>query len=124
MVVALATRDPLQGINRYPVGKREDNGKIVARRCSAPERFAESVVRIGMQFSELLARRIVMEVVRSTVDGGGLNPVILHEVARHLQIDEVLATAGLNRGIEEGWLIVEGYRIRLTEAGRALLPPR
>jgi Mn-dependent DtxR family transcriptional regulator len=75
-----------------------------------------------MQYSELLARRIVMEVVRSTVDGGGLNPVILHEVARHLQIDEVLATAGLNRGIEEGWLIVEGYHIRLTEAGRALLP--
>jgi Mn-dependent DtxR family transcriptional regulator len=91
---------------------------------AVPERFAKSGVRIGMQYSELLARRIVMEVVRSTVDGGGLKPIILHEVARHLQIDGVSATAGLNRGIKEGWLIVEGYRIRLTEAGRALLPPR
>jgi len=47
-----------------------------------------------MHYSELLARRIVMEVVRSTVDGGGLKPIILHEVARHLQIDEVSATPG------------------------------
>jgi len=91
---------------------------------AAPERFAKSVVRTGMQYSELLARRIVMEVARSTVDGGGLDAIILHEVARRLQIDEVLAGAGMNRGIKEGWLVVEGYRIRLTDAGRALLPPK
>jgi hypothetical protein len=77
-----------------------------------------------MQYSELLARRIVMEVARSTVDGGGLKAIILHEVARRLQINEVSAGAGMNRGIKEGWLVVEGYRIRLTDAGRTLLPPK
>jgi len=64
-----------------------------------------------------------MEVARSTVDGGGLEAIILHEIARRLQIDEVSAGVGMNRGIEEGWLVVEGYRIRLTDSGRALSPP-
>ena len=76
-----------------------------------------------MHYSELVARRIVVEIARSTVNGGGLDPIILHEVALRLQIDELSAEVGMNRGIIEGWLTVEGYRIRLTDAGRALLPP-
>jgi hypothetical protein len=79
-----------------------------------------------MQYNELLARRIVVEVARS-VDGGALQPVMLHEVARRLKIDEALAEAAMYRAVAERWLIVEGsslYRIRLTAAGQALLPPR
>jgi hypothetical protein len=65
-----------------------------------------------MQYSELLARRIVVEIARSTVDGGGLDAIILHEVALRLQIDEVSAEAGMKRGINEGWLIVACRAVR------------
>jgi hypothetical protein len=81
----------------------------------------------AMQYNELLARRIVVEVARSSVDGGTLQPVMLHEVARRLKIDEASAEAAMYRAVAERWLIVEGsslYRIRLTAAGQALLPPR
>jgi hypothetical protein len=80
----------------------------------------------AMQYNELLARRIVVEVARSSVDGA-LQPVMLHEVARRLKIDEASAEAAMYRAVAERWLIVEGsslYRIRLTAAGQALLPPR
>ena len=40
-----------------------------------------------MQYNEILARRIVAEVARSSVDGGTLQPVMLHEVARRLKIE-------------------------------------
>src|SRR4030088_677921 len=60
LVVALAT-NPLQGDS----GPGDRIALYRQRWFAAPERFAESVVRIGMQYSELLARRIVMEVVRS-----------------------------------------------------------
>jgi len=79
-----------------------------------------------MQYNEILARRIVAEVARSSVDGGTLQPVMLHEVARRLKI-EASAEAAMYRAVAERWLIVEGtslYRIRLTAAGQALLPPR
>jgi hypothetical protein len=61
------------------------------------------------------------------VDGGTLQPVMLHEVARRLKIDEASAEAAMYRAVAERWLIVEGsslYRIRLTATGQALLPPR
>jgi hypothetical protein len=80
-----------------------------------------------MQYNEILARRIVPEVARSSVDGGTLQPVMLHEVARRLKIDEASAEAAMYRAVAERWLIVEGssfYRIRLTAAGQAMLPPR
>ena len=79
-----------------------------------------------MQYNETLARRIVAEVARSSVDGGTLQPVMLHEVARRLKIDEASAEAAMYRAVAERWLIVEGsslYRIRLTAAGQALSPP-
>ena len=79
------------------------------------------------RYNELLARRIVAEIARSSVDGGALQPVMLHEVARRLKIDEASAEAAMYRAVAERWLIVEGtslYRIRLTAAGQALLPPR
>ena len=81
----------------------------------------------AMQYNEILARRIVPEVARSSVDGGTLQPVMLHEVARRLKIDEASAEAAMYRAVAERWLIVEGssfYRIRLTAAGQAMLPPR
>ena len=76
-----------------------------------------------MQYNEILARRIVAEVARSSVDGGTLQPVMLHEVARRLKIDEASAEAAMYRAVAERWLIVEGsslYRVRLTAAGLAL----
>jgi hypothetical protein len=74
-----------------------------------------------MQYNELLARRIVAEVARSSVDGGGLQPVMLREVARRLKINEASVEAATYRPVAERWLIVEGsslYRIRLTAAGQ------
>ena len=76
-----------------------------------------------MQFSEVLPA--VSEVARITVVGG-LDWVMLHEVARRLKIDEASAEAAMRRAVDKGWLIVEGsslYRVRLTDAGRALPPP-
>jgi hypothetical protein len=52
-----------------------------------------------MQYNELLARRIVAEVARSSVDGGALQPVMLHEVARRLKINE---------GLGGGWNVSGG----------------
>ena len=91
------------------------------------ERLSPERRLAAMQYNELLARRIVVEVARSSVDGGALQPVMLHEVARRLKIDEALAEAAMYRAVAKRWLIVEGsslYRIRLTAAGQALLPPR
>ena len=78
-----------------------------------------------MQYNEVLARRIVAEVARSSIDGGALQAVMLHEVARRLRIDEASAESAMHRAVAERWLIVEGsslFRIRLTETGRALSP--
>ena len=86
-----------------------------------------SAALAAMQYNELLARRIVVEVARSSVDGGTLQPVMLHEVARRLKIDEASAEAAMYRAVAERWLIVEGsslYRIRRIAGGQALLPPR
>jgi AraC-like DNA-binding protein len=88
--------------------------------------LAPSAALAAMQYNELLARRIVAEVARSSVDGGALQPVMLHEIARRLKIDEASAEAAMYRAIAERWLNVEGTslcRIRLTAAGQALLPP-
>jgi hypothetical protein len=76
-----------------------------------------------MQYNEVLARRIVAEVARSSVDGGALQPVMLHEVARRLMIGEASAEAAMYRAVAERWLIVDGsslFRMRLRETGRAL----
>jgi hypothetical protein len=54
-----------------------------------------------MQYIELLARRIVVEVGRSSVDGGTLQPVMLHEVARRLKIDEASAEAAMYRAVAD-----------------------
>jgi hypothetical protein len=78
-----------------------------------------------MQYNEILARRIVAEVARCSIDGGTLQPIMLHEVARRLKIDEASAEAATRRAVAERWLIIEGsslFRIRLTETGRALSP--
>jgi hypothetical protein len=52
-----------------------------------------------MQYNEVLARRIVAEVARSSVDGGTLQPIMLHEVARRLKIDEASAEAAMYRAV-------------------------
>jgi hypothetical protein len=87
--------------------------------------LAPSAALAAMQYNELLARRIVAEVARSSVDGGALQPVMLHQIARRLKIDEASAEAAMYRAIAERWLNVEGtslYRIGLTAAGQALSP--
>jgi hypothetical protein len=76
--------------------------------------------------NEILARRIVAEVARSSDDGGALHPVMLHEVAGRLKIDEASAESAMYRAVAERWLVFDGsslFRIRLTEAGRALTFP-
>jgi hypothetical protein len=80
-----------------------------------------SSLAAAMHYNELLARRIVAEVARISVDGA--QPVLLHEVARRLKIDEASAESAMYRAVAERWLVFEGsslFRIRLTEAGRAL----
>jgi hypothetical protein len=77
----------------------------------------------AMHYKEILARRIVAEVARISGDGGAMQPVLLHEVARRLKIDEASAESAMYRAVAERWLVFEGsslYRIRLTEAGRTL----
>jgi hypothetical protein len=54
-----------------------------------------------MQYIELLGRRIVVEVGRSSVDGGTLQPVMLQEVARRLKIDEASAEAAMYRAVAD-----------------------
>jgi hypothetical protein len=53
------------------------------------------------RYNELLARRIVAEIARSSVDGGTLRPVMLPEVARRLKIDEASAEAAMYRAVAE-----------------------
>ena len=48
----------------------------------------------AMHYNETLARRIVAEVARISGDGGAMQPVLLHEVARRLKIDEASAEIG------------------------------
>lgn len=99
----------------------------IQRSLSTSGTLAPRAALAAMQYNELLARRIVVEVARLSVDGGTLQPVMLHEVARRLKIDEASAEAAMYRAVAERWLIVEGsslYCIRLTAAGQALLPPR
>jgi hypothetical protein len=76
-----------------------------------------------MHYNEILARRIVAEVARISSDGGVMQPVLLHEVARRLKIDEASAESAMYRAVAERWLVFECsslYRIRLPEAGRTL----
>jgi hypothetical protein len=49
-----------------------------------------------MHYNEILARRIVAEVARTSADGGVLHPVMLHEVARRLKIDEASAESAIS----------------------------
>jgi hypothetical protein len=77
-------------------------------------------------YSETLARRIVADVARATSE----HPqgwVMLHEVARHLKVDEASAEAAMRIAIAWGWLDAAGtslYRVRLSDAGRALPVPQ
>ena len=50
----------------------------------------------AMQYNEILARRVVAEVARSSFNGGALQPVMLHEVARRLKIDEASANCNVS----------------------------
>jgi hypothetical protein len=80
-----------------------------------------------MHCNEILARRIVAEVARISGDGGAMQPVLLHEVARRLKIDEASAESAMYRAVAERWLVFEGsslYRVRLTDAGRRLVEAR
>ena len=80
-----------------------------------------------MHYNEILAHRIVAEVARISGDGGAMQPVLLHEVARRLKIDEASAESAMYRAVAERWLVFEGsslYRIRLTDAGRRLVEAR
>jgi hypothetical protein len=66
-----------------------------------------------MQYTEVLARRIVAEVARVTADGIS-DWIMLHEVARHLKVDEASAEAAMQVAIAWGWLNVAGtslYRV-------------
>jgi hypothetical protein len=81
----------------------------------------------AMHYNEILARRIAAEVARTSVDGGASQPVMLHDVARRLKIDEASAESAMYRAVAERWLIVEGsslFRVRLTDAGRRLVEAR
>jgi hypothetical protein len=79
-----------------------------------------------MQFNEVLARQIVAAVARVTAD----RPkgwIMLHQVARHLKVDEASAEAAMRAAIASGWLNAEGcslYRGCLTDVGRALPLPQ
>jgi hypothetical protein len=78
-----------------------------------------------MHYNELFARRIVAEVARISADGA--QPVLLHEVARRLKIDEASAESAMYRAVAERWLVFEGsslFRMRLTDAGRRLVEAR
>jgi hypothetical protein len=75
-----------------------------------------------MHYNEILAQRIVEEVARSFTSEGASVPVMLHQVARRLKIDEASAESAMHRAVQR-WLVFEGsslFRIRLTEAGRTL----
>jgi hypothetical protein len=65
----------------------------------------------AMHYNEILARRIVAEVARTSADGGVLQPVMLHEVARRLKIDEASAESAMYRAVAERWLIVDLHYI-------------
>ena len=73
-------------------------------------------------YNETLARRIVADVARATSE----HPqgwVMLHEVARHLKVDEASAEAAMRIAIAWGWLDAQGcslFRVCLTDAGRAM----
>ena len=77
-------------------------------------------------YRETLARRIVADVARATSE----RPqgwVMLHEVARHLKVDEASAEAAMRIAIAWGWLDAEGcslFRVCLTDAGRAMPLPK
>ena len=67
-------------------------------RSGLRERLSPNQRWAAMQYNEVLARRIVAEVARSAVDGGTLRPIMLHEVARRLKIDEASAEAAMSGG--------------------------
>jgi hypothetical protein len=127
-----AVGDATEGTNHG--GKARGDWRSVANQlfaCSACNclsgTFEPGASLAPMQYNEILARRIVAEVGRSSVDGGALQSVMLHEVARRLKIDEASAESAMHRAVAERWLVVEGsslYRMRLTEAGRALSATR
>jgi hypothetical protein len=51
---------------------------------------------------------------------------MLHEVARHLKVDEASAEAAMRVAVAWGWLKAEGivlYRVSLTPRGLALPRP-
>jgi hypothetical protein len=97
------------------------SGRCCSNAVSTSGTLEPRAALAAMQYNELLARRIVAEVARSSVDGGASQPVMLHEVARRLKINEASVEAATYRPVAERWLIVEGsslYRIRLTAAGQ------
>jgi hypothetical protein len=51
-----------------------------------------------MQY-EVLARRIVVEVARCSIDGGYCQAIMLHEVARRLRIDEASAETAMRLAV-------------------------
>jgi hypothetical protein len=76
-----------------------------------------------MHYTEILAQQIVAEVARAFTFEGASMPVMLHQVARRLKIDEASAESAMHRAVAERWRVFEGsslFRIRLTEAGRTL----
>jgi hypothetical protein len=73
----------------------------------------------AMQYNEILARRIVPEVARSSVDGGTLQPVMLHEVARRLKIDEASAEAAMYRAV---YPVLDLNRLKASQ-GDVAKPP-
>ena len=59
-----------------------------------------------------------------------MQPVLLHEVARRLKIDEASAESAMYRAVAERWLVFEGsslyrirhHRCRPAPGGSALAP--
>ena len=79
-----------------------------------------------MQTNDVLARQIVAVVAHATAQCSDAW-VMLHEVARHLKVDEASAEAAMRVAIASGWLDAEGcslYRVCLTAAGRQLPLPQ
>ena len=79
----------------------------------------------AMEFNEVLTRQIVSAVAQATAQCPS-GWVMLHQIARHLKVDEASAEAAMRGAIASGWLNAEGcslYRVCLTDVGRALPPP-
>jgi hypothetical protein len=78
---------------------------------------------VDMQYSEMLARRIVADVAKITTDRS-IVWVQLEHVAQRLEVSLSSVETAANAAMSWGWLGADAsfpQSVRLTEAGRALV---